>query len=75
MFRGAAPGFWFWGDIRQNFIHEFLTSPVCNGVAKISVWGGHSAKMYSSKTFEFFFNLKNLHKFQNSPKVFKNKIQ
>ena len=35
----------------------------CNGVAKISVLGGHSAKMYSSKNFENFLNLlKNLYK-------------
>ena len=25
---GAALGFWFGGDIGQNFIHEFLSSPV-----------------------------------------------
>ena len=25
---GAAPKFWFVGNIGQNFIHEFLSSPV-----------------------------------------------
>ena len=24
----AAPGFWFGGKLGQNFIHEFLSSPV-----------------------------------------------
>ena len=24
----AAPGFWFWGNIGQNFTHEFHSSPV-----------------------------------------------
>ena len=38
--------------------------------------GGHSAKMYSSKTFEKFLNLKkNFHNYlKNSPKFFKTKI-
>ena len=38
------------GNIRQNFIHEFLSSPVLQWRRQISVLWGHSAKLYSSKT-------------------------
>ena len=44
----------------------------CNGIAKISVLGEHSAKMYSSKNFENFliiYKNKFVQKFKNSSKI------
>ena len=44
-----------WGNIGQNFIHEFLSSPVLQWRRQNFASGeGHSAKIYSSKTFEKF---------------------
>ena len=63
---GATPGFWFgWGNIKQNFIHmNSYQILYCNGVAKILVRKGHSAKMYLPKTFENFCEFfKILHKY------------
>ena len=47
--QGRRQDFGSGGDIGQNFIHEFLSSPVLQWRRKISVLGGHSAKMYSLK--------------------------
>ena len=52
LYTGAAPGFWFEGGTGKNFIHEFLSSPILQWRRQILVRGGHSAQMYSSKTFE-----------------------
>ena len=51
---GAEPEFWFGGT--SNKISYMNSSHVlyCNGGAKISVLGKHSAKMYSSKTLKIF---------------------
>ena len=46
------------GNIGQNFIHKFLSSPVLKWRRQNFGSGGHLEKMYSSKTFEN--NLKNL---------------
>ena len=73
---GAAPGFWF-GGARQNFIHDFLSSPVLQLRRQNFGSGGRqSAKMYSSKTFEKFWKFYNkfAQNLKNSPKFFKNKI-
>ena len=58
------------GDTGQNFIHEFLSSPVLQWRRQnFGSGGGHSAKMYSSKTFEK--SIKHLHKnLKHSPKFF-----
>ena len=70
--QGRRQDFCSGGNIGQNFIHEFLSSPVLQWRRQNFGSGGHSAKMYSSKTFEKF--IKNLHKnLKNSPKFFKNK--
>ena len=47
----AAPEFWFGGgDIGQDVIHEFQSSPVLRWRRlNFGLWR-HSAKMYSSKT-------------------------
>ena len=51
----AAPGFCFEGNITQNFIHNFLPSPVLQWRRQNFGSGeGHSAQMYSSKTFDIF---------------------
>ena len=53
MFRGGARNFGSGEDTRQNFIIEFLSSPVLQWRRQnFGSGGGHSAKMYSSKTFE-----------------------
>ena len=44
----AAPGF-LWGDIGQNFINEFHSSPILQWRRLNFGLGRHSAKMYSSK--------------------------
>ena len=54
MFRGGARILVRVGDIIQNFIHEFLSSPVLQWRRQNLGSEGHSAKMYSSKTFEKF---------------------
>ena len=42
-----------WGEnIGQNFIHDFLSSPVLQWRRQNFGSGGHSVKMHSSKTFE-----------------------
>ena len=70
---GRRQNFGSRGDIGKNLIHEFFSSPVLQWRRQNFGSGGHSAQMYSSKTFEKF--IKNLHKnLKNSPKVFKNKI-
>ena len=76
----AAPRFWFGGGGTSNKISYMNSSQVqyCNGVAKISVLKRHSARMYSSKTFENNFEkfLKQFaQKFKKSPNFFKNKIE
>ena len=50
----AALRFWFGGGGTSDKISYMNSSQVlyCNGVAKISVLKRHSARMYSSKTFE-----------------------
>ena len=55
----AAPRFWFGGrgNIRQTFIHEFLSSPVLQW-RRQNFGSEKTARMYSSKTFE-----KNFEKF------------
>ena len=50
----AATKFWFGGNSEQNFIHEFLSSPVLQWYRQNFGSGGHSIRMYSSKTFEKF---------------------
>ena len=50
----VAPGFWFEENIKQNFIHEFLSSPVLQWRRQNLGSIGHSAKMYSPKTIEKF---------------------
>ena len=52
VYSGATPGFWFGGNIGQNFIHDFLSSPVLQWRRQNFGSGGHSVKMHSSKTFE-----------------------
>ena len=60
-------------NIKRNFIHEFLSSPVLQWRRQNFGSGGTLAKMYSSKAFEKF--IKNLHKILiNSPKFSKNQI-
>ena len=54
---GATPGFWWGRDIGQNFIHDFLSSPVLQWRRQNFGSGGHSAKMHSSKTFEKIFKI------------------
>ena len=49
------------GNIGQNFIHDFLSSPVLQWRRQNVGSGTHSAKMRSSKTFENF--LKSYKKF------------
>ena len=51
LYTRAAPGFWLEGEHRKNFIHEFLLSPVLQWRLQNFASGGHSAQMYSSKTF------------------------
>ena len=47
--------FWFRGGTSDKISYMNSSQVLyCNGVAKISVLGGHSAKMYSSKNFENF---------------------
>ena len=57
------------GDIKQNFIHE-IPLKSCTAMASPKFrFGGHSAKMYSPKTFEKF--IKHLHKnFKKFSKIF-----
>ena len=47
----VAPGFWFGGggNIGQNFIHEFHSSPLLRWRRLNFGLGRHSEKMYSSK--------------------------
>ena len=75
MFRGNAR-ILVWGeDIGQNFIHDFLSSPVLQWRRQNFGSGGHSAKMHLSNTFEKFKNFLNLHKnLMNSQNFIKNKI-
>ena len=57
MFRGNAR-ILVWGeDIGQNFIHDFLSSPVLQWRRQNFGSGGHSVKMHSSKTFEKFLKI------------------
>ena len=59
------------GNIGQKFIHEFHLSPVLQWRSQNFGSGGHSAKMYSSKTFEKI--LKVYKKFaQNFKKILRN---
>ena len=47
-----------WGeDIGQNFIHDFLSSPVLQWRRQNFGSGGQSAKLHSSKTFENFLKI------------------
>ena len=64
------------GNIEQNFIHEFLSSPVLQWCRQNFGYGGNSAKMYSSKTIEKFEKfIKNLHiNLKYSPKYSKIKF-
>ena len=45
------------GNIGQNFIHDFLSSPVLQWRRQNFGSGRHSAKMHSSKTFENFLKI------------------
>ena len=54
MFRGNARILVWEGNIGQNFIHEFFSSPVLQWLGQNFGSGGHSVKMNSSKTFEKF---------------------
>ena len=40
LYTRAAPGFWFEGEHRKNFIHEFLSSPVLQWRVQNFGWGG-----------------------------------
>ena len=75
----AAPRFWFGGRRTLDKISYMNSSQVlyCNGVAKISVLKRHSARIYSSKTFEKNFEkfIKQFaQKFKKFSKFFKTKI-
>ena len=52
------------GNFGQNFIHEFLSSPVLLGVAKITVLGDIQQKCTHQRL------LKNFEKFKNFSKNF-----
>ena len=65
------------GNITQNVKHEFYSSPVLQWHRQnFGSGGGHSTKMYSSKTFENFENFikESALIFKNSPKFFKIKF-
>ena len=71
---GAAPG-GSGGERTSNKISYMNSSQVlyCNGVAKISVLGRHSTRMYSSKTFKKFrkiYKKKFAQKFKKFSKLF-----
>ena len=68
MFRGNARILVRGGDIGQNFIHDFFSSPVLQWRRQNFGSGGHSEKMHSSKTFEKF--LKIYKKFAQKSKKF-----
>ena len=76
MFRGGARILVGGGNIGQNFIHELLSSPLLQWRRQNFGSGGHSAKLYSSKTFEKFEKfIKNLHKnLKKFSKFLKNNI-
>ena len=57
MFRGNAKILVRGGNIGQNFIHDFLSSPVLQWRRQNFGSGTHSAKMRSSKTFENFLKI------------------
>ena len=47
-----------WGkNIGQNFIHDFLSSPVLQWRRQNFSSGGNSVKMHSSNTFEKFLKI------------------
>ena len=57
MFRDNAR-IWVWGEgIRQNFIHDFLSSLILQWRRQNFDLEGQSAKMHSSKTFEKFLKI------------------
>ena len=77
LYTGAAPEFWFGGNIRQNFICEFLSSPVMQWRLQDFGW----EKTFSTNLLikDFWKILKKFikqfaQKFKISPKFFKNKI-
>ena len=52
------PGFWFGGgNIGQNFIYDFLSSPVLQWRRQNFGSGELSAKMHLSQTFEKFLKI------------------
>ena len=52
MFKGKRQDFGSGEYIGQNFIHDFLSSPVLQWRRQNFGSGGHSAKIHASKTFE-----------------------
>ena len=77
LYTWAAPELWFEGGTSKKF-HTWIPLKSCTAMAspKFRFGGGHSAQMYSSKTFVELLKIykqfdKNL---KNSPKIFKNKI-
>ena len=71
MFRGGAR-ILVEGDIKQNFIHDFLSSPVLQWRRQNFGSGRGFSK---NVLFKDLKNFKNLHKnLINSPKFFKDKI-
>ena len=52
LYTGATPGFWFGkSNIEKKFINKFRLSPVLQWRRQNFGSEGHSAQMYSSKTF------------------------
>ena len=79
IFRGNARILVLGGNIGQNFIHDFLSSSVLQWRRQNFGSGGHSAKLYSSKTFEKFRKIykkfaQNLKILQNFSKIKFNRI-
>ena len=76
MLRGSARILVRGEDIGQNFIHDFLSSPVLQWRRQNFGSGGYLAKMHSSKTLKKFEKfIKKLHKnLMNYPNFIKNKI-
>ena len=71
----SAPGFWF-GDIGQNFIDEFLSSPVLQWRRQNFGSGGVPTfrKKYTHQRLLKNFENKFAQKFKILIKIFKNKI-
>ena len=80
LYTGAAPEFWWGGDIRKNFIHEFLSSPVLQWRLQNFGWKKTFSRNILIKDFwkilkKFIKHLhKNLKFLQNSSKIKFNRI-